>query len=73
MVCGRFGQVGPNVASPVELATSSGPEPVITQNQRMADVHAMARKGKQELVLQLNVQVNSDSFMDFCEINSLFQ
>ena len=72
MVCGRYGQVGHSVASRVELATSSEPEPVTTQNQLMADFHAMARKGKRELALQLNVQVNSESFINLCEMNNLF-
>ena len=60
MVCGRCGQVGQNVASPVELETSSEREHVTIQNQQTADVHAMARKGRQELVLQLSVQVSLD-------------
>ena len=59
MECGHCGQVGLSAVCRAALVTSSEPEPVTTQNQRMVVGHAMEKGEKPGPVHQLNAQVTS--------------
>ena len=59
MECGHCGRVGLSAVCRAALVTSSEPELVTTQNQRMVVDHAMEKGEKPGPVHQLNAQVTS--------------
>ena len=57
MATGGHGANGPFVQRPVEVVTSKGPEPVLTQPLGMVDVPAKGPASKRDVVTQGSAQV----------------